>query len=194
MDVQVATIEFHDEEGCARARVHPGNGGSTKKRGECAIVTGDRVPSHSVTADGDQNTDVQIVTVEFSSDHEREGGGGNVHQGKVAGLAGLFERKKLTSRGERGGGDGLQSTGDDQPVSSSPPKFSGSKRREKSSPPLVASKPKRTSPPREGENNDKGIKRGYGDGSSVVQVTEFDYVSRTSGQLFHVSQQTLLVN
>lgn len=203
MDVQVATIRFQDEEGGARARVYSrGDRDCITRTQNCSTAmpnSNNKIENYSSTDDdqNERNTDVQVVTMEFSSDHEKGGGGGKerraAHQSKVSELTQMFERSKLLAGGREGGG-GLRTTAK---VDSHHPKdlscgqkaspTSKQKDRSKTSPPPVASKPKKkTTTFQETAEEKEGVVTG-GAGGSCGEVAEFDYISRSSGQLFHVS-------
>ena len=219
MDVQVATVRF-DEEGCARARVYCVVGGDCDTRTQDLNIA---MPATSSTGSVKQpstqeqeGTGVQVMTMDFSSDQEKEMRTGRDGRedvsGKVSEITRMFESSNLFAskssamqKGRGGaavreGGGGMrvntevglqQDLRSDQKASSTSPTITNKwKEKSKTSPPPVASKPKMRTPTSQGtvEKKEGVVTDGGGAGGMSEQVTEFDYITRTSGQLFHVSE------
>ena len=174
MDDQVATMEF-TEEGDDRKKANSKRGNFRTK----GATTPDEQTTKSLTVGG-RNSDVQVMKMDFLSDQRsvvQKGGGEGGRQGrKVSELAGMFERNKMLVGPNQDVQQRPQKEGKNSP---SPTRGPAAGRADKASPPPVASKPKRRPSSSQPDNEVT---------SESGNIAEFDYISRTSGQLFHVRE------
>ena len=160
MEDQVATMEFTEEgEHSKKANSRRGN-----LRTKGASNTDEKTMNSST-----ETGDFQVTKVVVLSDQK---GGERQGNRKVSELAGMFERNKMLVGPSK---DAQQKPQREEKNLSSPIRVPAAGRTDKASPPPVASKPKRR-PTSQSENQ-----------ALTSDVAEFAYISRTSGQLFHVS-------